>query len=349
MSQPTTIVRPRDLITPSVELPRLTEKQRRLNLYNRDRVFFGRPGGLSPVELFLLTGGAGSYANVPSRRMAYDADDSVVAGLHSDTTAQSDGVPVPEAYTEHTVGNVQAMNDEEVASVLSGSANTTLIWGILFPELREIDGYFWNWTTNDLAQDWLYESADTTNLRDGSWSAVGSQVRNTSTTLEAYRTSITSAALSSRRAIVAHLRHAGGVGDTLISYRFHVYGEISSGETPDRLLWVDNGTGSEFGLPIDYGDVPRGSAREYEVKLRNNSSSLQANSVQVTAEDLYGGSGSWYTFKEAGGSFSSTLSLASAISSSSDSPVITIRQNIPDSAVAQLHAARAYVSVGSWS
>lgn len=122
---------------------------------------------------------------------------------------------------------------------------------------------------------------------------------------------------------------------------------MAAGETSDRLLWVDNATGPEFGLPIDYGDIPRGSAEDTEVLLRNNSGSLRAASVQVTAEALYLDSGSWYTLKEPGGSFQATLPLSGSIGPGSDSSVLTLRRIVPDEETLGLQAGRLLASVGS--
>ncbi len=129
---------------------------------------------------------------------------------------------------------------------------------------------------------------------------------------------------------------------------WHVYGEISASETPDRLLYIDNATALEFKKPKDYGDVARGSAETYAMKLRNNSASLTASTVQLIAEALFQGSGAWYDFDEGSG-FTATLSLASSIANGADSPVITVRRITPDAEALGLHEGRLQVSVGSWA
>lgn len=270
--------------------------------------------------------------------MAWDAD-GTVAGYRSTV---SGGAPI----TEYSGAQKVELNDEEddANPPSSGSASSESDIIFVFPELREFDGLFWGQNADRATT--VETSGDTTNGIDGTW-AQRTADYTSFTVYDHYRDEIVSYAVNNVRGLRCHYDNIGG-GSTH-QRAFHIYGEISAGETPDRLLWVDNSTGSEFGLPIDYGDIPRGSAEDTEVKLRNNSGSLTAASVQLTAEDLSYGSGSWYSFKEAGGSFQSTLPLASSIGAGSDSPVITVRRVTPDAATLGLHAARAYAAVGSWS
>lgn len=285
---------------------------------------------------------AGSYPNVPSRRMAWDAD-GCVSLYWSATTAA----------VELNASEQVEFNDEDYVKISPWPTLADFYVGVIFPELREIDGYVFvgdgNGTTSSTA---LVEgSGDTTNGRDGLWSTIAASYSWTKNgDLTSYRTDIQTAAVSNQRGIRLNWDSWDQTGPSVDEpVLLHLYGTIATGETPDRLLWVDNATGSEFGLPIDYGDIPRGSAEDTEVKLRNNSGTLTASSVQVTAEALYLASGSWYTFKEAGGSFQATLPLASSIGAGADSPVLTVRRITPDAETLGLHAGRAFASVGSWS
>ncbi len=193
--------------------------------------------------------------------------------------------------------------------------------------------------TND-----MYYSLDTTNGIDGTVvlesAAPGWGVGSVS---PAYRENILSMAVSNVRAAMPYR-----VSGTNTLRALHVYGEVAPAQTPNRLLFVDTGTGLEFSLPVDYGDVPRGSASDFTMKLRNNSTTVSAGTVQITAEALYLASGNWYTYSE-GGAFQSTLQLASSIGPSADSPTITTRRIIPDAETLGLHAGRCQVSVGSWT
>jgi len=273
--------------------------------------------------------------------MAMDADGTIWAryGL---------GQPV----TEWPSANVTELSDEDdnnlsVRGWANGQGTAQFVW--IFPELREIDGFYGRYNNPTISL--VETSVDTTNGKDGTWVQAIADYDDSSgiDTFDSYRDEITSLAISSQRAI----RARGGVdnsgSETLLVQSWHMYGEISAGETPDRLLWIDEITGLEFTLPLDYGDVPRGSARDRLTRLKNNSGSLTATTLQITAEDLFRGSGAWYTFDVGGGGFQSTNSDIASLGAGATSGLITIRQIIPDSEILGVHAGRAYVNVDSWA
>lgn len=300
---------------------------------------------------------AGSYPNVPGRRMAWDGDGSVALGftgalLIADVAAESDGVAIAYPYTEFSAGDRQDLNGEDasVKKTAGGgvSSNAWMILGLIFPELRDIDGYFWNGTANGPDQSWLYTSADTTNGRDGSWSALGSQVLRAATDLEAYRDHITSAAVTGVRSVFSLIREQG-TGTTALLRRFHIYGDIAAGETPDRLLWIDEVTGVEFTADKDYGDVPRGGSEDIEVRLKNNSATLTANTLSYTTEDFYLDMATWMTLTLPGGStFQASQNIAS-LAAATTTGIITVRRVTPGTDPMSVHASRLIVSTTSWS
>ncbi len=265
---------------------------------------------------------AGSYPDAPSRRMAWDEDKTVF--MYGSTVASS--------------GQRIEVNDEDYVGwspVGYPGGGEYFYW--FFPELREIDGWAGRDSTNSALQN-VWTSTNTTNTVDGTWVDQG-----VSGDRLHHRNDILSLGVSFIRCV--RVGTTGGWGVAL-DYG-HWYGEIAPGETPDRLLFIDSVAALEFGLPIDYGDVPRGSASDYLIKLRNNSGSLTASVIQITGESLYLNSGSWFTFSEGGG-FQATLPLGSSIGPGSDSPVITARRVIPGTETVGLHAGRFQASVGSW-
>ena len=312
----------------------LTQKQVRRQHRGLDRIFYA---GQEIFEIPMLRGGAGSYPDAPSRRMALDDDGTVMGRRNQGGTG---------SLLEATGAQKADMQREDGTAtywqIAGGSAGSWYLF-MIFPELREFDGIYCGFVTSILTE--VHSSGDTTNTFDGTWTQRIADIDNPANTLISYRTDITSVAVSNVRGIRVR------TNDTGSEQRFeqaHIYGEISAGETPDRLLWFDQATALEFAKPQDYGDVPRGSAEDKVTYLKNNSAALTANTVQVTAEDLFGGSGGWFTFDEGTG-FSSTLSLASSIANGANSPNITVRRITPDAGALGLHAARAYVNVGSWT
>ena len=286
---------------------------------------------------------AGSYADAPSRRMAFDADGTVgtrtlAGGGRTDML---------------TAGQLADLNDESSSAVSTDQSNAAIHWALIFPELREVDGLFLTGVQSGGVDNLttVESSADTTNGVDGSWATIFADYADPSGTAVTpfYRSEIRSAATSGARAVRA-LQPAGG-GNTPSLRAFHVYGEISPGETPDRLLFLDELTGLEFTLPIDFGDVPRGGSEDVELRLRNNSATLTASNIQYTAEAITTGdtSGGWYTFTLPGGAtFQSTQQIAS-LAAATTTGIITMRRITPGAAPVGLYAGRIRATTQTWS
>lgn len=306
--------------------------QRARRLRGQDQIFYA---GDQILAIPLLRGGAGSYPDAPARRMAYDADGTVVVGRQSNNV-----------LFEPSQAVLDLWNAEDPTGAQTGEAGKGMIW--IFPELREFDGIVQGRRRAGLANV-VESSGDTTNGLDGTFTQRHAGITdNLQLWRPEYRTTITSLAVSNVRGAWLNTNYDGISTQNKRLEHCHIYGEISAGETPDRLLWFDNDTSLEFAKPQDYGDVPRGSAEDHVTFLKNNSVTLTANTVQVTAEDLYLAMAAWLTFDDGTG-FSATKALAAAIGPAANSPNITIRRIIPDAEVLGLHAARAFVSVGSWT
>lgn len=279
---------------------------------------------------------AGSYPDVPSRRMAWDADGTVAF------YGRQDGA---DTLTEFTALQMAELNDEDNTGVNYGSNPPARFNWFLFPELRELDGFYASRNGNGATLGAVHTSPDTTNGRDGVWTQQIASAEQAGTVPATYRTAIISTAVSSIRGVRLAQNSSGGQTLTAV----HLYGEISAGQTPDRLLFIDDATGLEFTLPIDYGNVPRGSSADRSIRLRNNSAAKTASTIQYTAEALYGNSGAWYTATLPGGStFQSTQQLAS-LAPATTSGIITLRRITPNAETLGLHAARLYANVDTWT
>lgn len=290
---------------------------------------------------------AGLYPDAPSRRMGLDADGSLLLKVAPNTTTA--------AITEATAGERDDVNDEEggvgwnsnnFPGVTHGGSTK---WGWLFPELREIDGVFVA-HSNQLSVTVVDHSPDTTNILDGAWTTEIADIADHATVRPTYRTAITSTAASSKRAVRVQTGYNGGISSSSQGLQaFHVYGEISAGQTPDRLIFIDENTGLEFTAPKDFGDIPRGSSQDFTWRIRNISASLTANTIQYTAQDLYLGSGGWYTHTLPGGAtFQGTRQVAS-LAPATTSGLITTRRVTPGSEDLGTHAGRIYLNVDTWT
>lgn len=293
----------------------------------------------------------GLYPSSPGRRMAWDIDGSVAMWATYMPTAG--GLPTPTAYAELNDADKRLINNESMDGKLGAGAGTRgLHFVVIFPELREIDGSYWNQSGSHSSSDWIYRSGDTTNGRDGTWAALGSQTRDSTTTdLEAYRKSVESQALNTQRAVMLQ---GGNETATTVPHlrRLHLYGEISLGHTPDRLLFIDEDTGLEFDTTLDFEERPRGSALEWQWRLKNNSTAagnnLTINGIQFTAESEFLESAAWYTFSIGGDAYVATKQITS-LAAEAESALITGRQIILVDEVMGVHAARIVATVTSLS
>ena len=296
------------------------------------------------------------YPTVPGRRIAWDDDGTVAVLVSQNSTVpgQAAGIVPAVPFAAMSTPTKQSANSEDsdvAVSLIGGGTgnNLKMVACLIFPELRDIDGYYIN--KDGTSSSWLYSAPDTTNGRDGTWSPVGSQIISAVTTFEAYRESINSAALTGVRGI-SFGAAGSGTGSGAFLRRLHYYGEIAAGETPDRLLFMDETTGLEFAVDMDYGDIARGSARDFEMRLKNNSmaagNNVTINSIPINVEALFGDSPAWYTFSIGGDAFQSTKNISSLAPEASSS-LIVVRQVIDVNAVLGLHAARIQAGVGSLS
>ena len=302
---------------------------------------------------------AGSYVDVPGRRMAWDADGTVVA-FHAG------GVPLTDLTGFYAASVLQELNDEdESLPAWGGWIGGREISGqgyfcFVFPELRDIDGFFVRSTTvgGDYNLREVESSADTTNGEDGTWDTIDSTDRPITPTSDKYvspdyRNDIIAATVNntSIRGVRFYMDVDTEGTETTFPKCFHIYGNISSGETPDKLIFIDVATGLEFVLPQDWGDVPRGTVHDKTIRIKNNSTGLSATDITLSFEDLYLGSSSWYTIKETAGAYASTLAIPQ-ISPGATYPtspaVITIRKTVPDDEQLGLHAARLKAHTVTW-
>lgn len=284
---------------------------------------------------------AGSYPDVPGRRMAYDADGTIVGYRRVDGTT---------TLTEVNTSGKTIVNDEDPLTygwTMEGVYSPINWVYLIFPELRDFDGLYANTPfANDL--NTVYTSADTTNTWDGTWTQRSSNLDDSDIGLDAYRSLITTFNVSNIRAI--RIQNVSTNHSQRMS-RMHVYGKISAGETPDRMLYINTSTGLEYTNPIDWGNIPRGTIYDEDFYIKNNSSTLTANNTNLDFEALYLSSVTFYTLSTGVG-WSTSYGPISTIGASSRWPPsnsLTVRCDPPSTAELGLHAARIVMNTSSWS
>jgi len=243
----------------------------------------------------------------------------------------------------HTIGNKTGWT--------AGSGARTYGVLLIFPELRDIDG---SWAVHDNLDDGrgILHSADSSNGLNGTWTSqttvVGEVFSGVAVPITSYRDHVFAWSQTAKRAMQLFGFDNGVTGGK--NYRdFEIYGEISSGETPDRLLYIDDRTGLEFGTPHDYSNRPRGMAQDVSMRIKNNSGTLTASTIDVsrgrtgTAED---DATSWWEFDNGAG-FAATFEVASLAAGIEDTFVT--RLVVPGAAVPGLYEIWMEFDTASWA
>lgn len=284
---------------------------------------------------------AGNYPDAPSWRMAIDRDGT-----------QGYLITPANVVTQLTAENLITLNDEADGSVTVSSAVGALgTLMLIFPELRDIDGYHVNAATTNGAINYVVEvSANTTNGIDGTWTQIGSGSQTENPVVPGFR-SVSASTQLAMRAIRFRLTSASGTGSGRLR-AFHVYGEPAPDENPDRLaLW--HPTLDERVTPayFDWGNVPRSSSGDRLFRVKNLSPTLTALSVRVAMEALTDGSPSvpgQHSLSYGGGSFLAQVNVGDIAPGAISGPV-TLRRITPSNAQLGLWAFRVFAEATSWS
>lgn len=250
-----------------------------------------------------------NYPAPPSRRWAYDRDNTQVLKWQSD----DDGV------AELSSDDILKMQDED-ADYVDILTKGTIVQGafayvcFIFPEARQLDDVKLIGDTYSVAgriDTFAVEySDDTTNGRDGTWDSIVS-------------------GLSADEGYVARPNfrldiHGAAAGATHIAYRFkigitgsssqvrivvlHLYGDEAG--AVDRLSFTDSG-GSELTLDLDHEDIARGAADELVFYVKNVSAGKTAQGITLAVEQgpSYGNASSWTLLSDDQISYAQTLGI----------------------------------------
>lgn len=287
---------------------------------------------------------AGSYLDAPAPRMLYDRDGTV--GLNIATGYAS-------IVSQLSAATLLALNDETSTNAVTGNGIC-----LIFPQLRDIRGmlirYLETGTGSSPSISGTQWSANTTNGIDGTWAAVATIGAYGAGDPVQYRQSIQSVTLNG----VKGLRWAQGGGGATITYRtVHLYGSLTAGETPDRIrMWhptldepLDDLTSADS-AHLDWGDTARGTTADKTFRIKNNSATLTANSVDVSVNvptDTSPTVASQHTLSN-GGAFAASVNIGN-LTPGQISSVITLRRTTASNATLSLWTARVIVNPGSWT
>jgi hypothetical protein len=262
------------------------------------------------------------------------------------------GVKIDGANNMSTMTNAElvSLNDEADTTVSQFGSPWKLC--LIFPELRDLDGYFRNISGKQLTVE---TSVDTTNGFDGTWvtlsASTGETAVNTVSTKPNYRTGIASSTVLAIRAI-----RFGGQYQNFGTSDFrsvHLYGEPVPGENPNRLaLWHPTLDQRVTPAYFDWGNVPRSSSADRTFRVKNLSASLTANSVRVAMEALSDTTPSvpaQHTLSADGTTFLAQVNIG-ALAPGAISAPLTLRRITPSNAVLSLWSFRVFAeSTTTWS
>jgi hypothetical protein len=286
---------------------------------------------------------AGTYADVPAHRLAWDRD-GTLAYNYDVTTAST---------TALTAGQMQTINDEgtsEFRIQASGGAREAHLV-LYFPAARDIAALLLIYTEaasgNLLAIEW---SDDSTDPGNGTWTAFTYAPAASGPTVNpAYRTAIvteSASAITALRIRAIGTDTAGPPFDKFYVQAFHLYG----GYTSDLRGWNPSSDVELTAAAFDWGDIAPGSSDTKQLRIKNIGA-LDANNVVVTREVLTDKTPSvppQYLLSVGGGTPATSVNLGD-LASGAISAVITVHRTTSGSAQSGLAAPRLVAQAGTWT
>lgn len=232
------------------------------------------------------------YTALPDRRISYDNDGTVWA--HS--AENTDFVNGIAGYL--TQAQAIEHNDDDRVDPSGGwtlsNRNAPKCGWLFFPEVRAVTGVvmgFIYYGGNAPSLITFQGSSDTTNGVDGTWetaSIPGGSPIYSDLSIDGWRKSIKAVSFTGgKRTIRWKWTTTGGDGGGGSFYLVHLYGQKSSGQSPDDIVFIDHDTtpGIEYTAPEDFGDRPLGTTSVRQFRIKNTSASLTANTIAIQCND----------------------------------------------------------------
>lgn len=290
---------------------------------------------------------AGNYPDPPNPRMAYDRDGTQVYSISGSNP------------TALAAGTVTALNGE------NGQYNVnpfeSIFVGWVFPEPRTLTNwYIAVYGSGSAGKNFQY-STDTTNLIDGTWTMINTSPLRHNTAgsgdvKPAYRElanigSPGGGPIANIKGL--KLEGSGGGAYTNRLKHVHLYGYPTT-LGGDRLEFWHPTLDQRLSVTpahFDWGNRPRDTTATKQVRVKNSSATLTANTITVGIEAITDASPtkvSQHTFSIGGGAFASTVSIAS-LAPGQISGVIDVKQTLTASAALSLWSQRLYANAASWT
>ncbi len=229
-------------------------------------------------------------------------------------------------------------------------SNNFVYLTFIFPELRNLAGYFLCWTDFTGGFSAVDTSVNTTNGIDGTWVAQAAPGYTVGAPSPAFRSAVTTLSVAGIIAIRFRHQNPSGVSDRG-PVCAHLYGSIASGVSLDRLRIWHPTLDQEMGAAgFDFGDFGRTGTIDRTFRVKNNSSSLTANSVVLSTTAITDASPTVLSQMSLsqGGAFASTQNIG-ALAPSAISGICTLRIATSGSTALSVWRQRLVATAGSWT
>lgn len=251
-----------------------------------------------------------------------------------------DGSALFQGSTQQAASVLRGLNNEAQAADIGFTLASPPIV-LFFPELRDIVGMFLACESRPfkVAVYSIEWSANATNYSSGTWTTIVSYPQGTAPpwydqAVSTYRNNWFTLSLTGVKA----LRFIYGSDFFSVSTdngwlnALHIYGNIASGQNPDRArIWHPTLNQEVGGAYFDWGDVARSTSASLPFRVKNNSATKTATSVTVAAEILTDATPTMSTMFEfsddAGVSWSSSVNIGD-LAPSAVSSVLYVRRTI---------------------
>lgn len=276
-----------------------------------------------------------------------------MAGLYPDAPApkmfyESDGSALFYGATEETsLANKKLVNDETMGGPVIGSAAPRII----FPELRDILGIAFQHGSIS-ASFGVETSPNTTNGTDGTWTSRATNIAGALNVIQPHRNAVRTGLTGMPWTGVKGIRPTQNAmgGDTTLWF-LNVYGYPTTNTGLNRLLFWNPTTDIELvTASLDFGDVARGATVTKQFRIKNNSTTLTANSIVISEDELTAPSPtivSQTTFDNAGSGYAATQNIGN-LAPGGISGIITQRIILSSTAQILPWRQRVMAVAGSW-
>jgi hypothetical protein len=278
--------------------------------------------------------------------MAYDIDGSTLYFYDSNNGA----------ITILSGTSVKALNDESDSTSLNiggSSTSVPIYYGVLFPELRNINGYYIVWQNEGGNQppNQIQYSTNTNNGADGTWTNYGAAAYQGSTQ-PYYRSNIASMLVSGVKAVRFNLGVPIPFGWSYNLYTFHLYGQQASGANPDSLRIYNAAGTAELSTVLDEGDIAQSAVATTGFTVANTSSTKTATTITVSCTALTDASPSLipqFTLSSDGGSTYHSSITISSLAPGAVSSVLYVQDTVSSTAETSVWALRMIASAASFT